>query len=99
MRADGRGHPCACRTAPQRVTMCAHAERVCMREDVGDRGGQVACRNRSALTNAILQHEGVVATLADLHRMWEALMDATDVVEPAARRHDRERRSWIATNE
>ncbi len=94
MASDGSGHARASRTPPKRVSACAYPERLRVPENKGDCGGEILRRHCSA-SRAVLQHEGVEASLADLGGVGKAFMHGADINRTAARRDDGEGCAWL----
>lgn len=92
MRPDRRSYPRACRTTPQGMIRGAHSERISVAEDIREGGGQVFGGDATAGTDAVFQYERILACLADLRGLGEALVDRAEIGKAAAGRDDRERR-------
>src|SRR5207247_5368502 len=75
VRTDCGGHPCARRASPDRIILGSDAERTRTAEDVRDGRRHILGGNHTAMTRPVLEDEGVVSLLADLHGIGKTFVD------------------------
>ncbi len=74
-------------------------ERVSILEDVRDGRSQILGGDRAALSDPVLQDEGIVSLAADFDGIRKAFVDGTNIGKPASGRDDRKGCSRLSAKE